>query len=193
MCHLLSQMQSNDNQMTSHEKRRFKIPEYARVFWNQAPMMQSASDTDLMITYDKDEIGRKAYALYDDPAAFYKDILTSNRNAYELIQENKPCPLNMDVEWYGLEDVSREQIGCIIHELRDYCLQKLTRNIDINVVKSSRFDSAYKLRLLHGKLRLELLTCTPRATKPDSQVEDSKIHTIWFRPLLFSTIITMEQ
>ena len=128
-------------QMTSHEKRKFKIPEYARVFWNQAPMMQSASDTDLMITYDKDEIGRKAYALYDNPAAFYKDILTSNRNAYELIQENKPCPLNMDVEWYGLEDVSREQIGCIIHELRDYCLQKLTRNIDINVVKSSRLTS----------------------------------------------------
>jgi len=127
--------------MTSHEKRKFKIPEYARVFWNQAPMMQSASDTDLMITYDKDEIGRKAYALYDNPAAFYKDILTSNRNAYELIQENKPCPLNMDVEWYGLEDVSREQIGCIIHELRDYCLQKLTRNIDINVVKSSRLTN----------------------------------------------------
>ena len=143
--HATSLMQSNATQMTSHEKRKFKFPEYAKVFWNQAPMMQSAADTDLMITYDKDKNGRKAYALYDNPAAFYKDILTSSRNAYELIQAKKPCPLHMDIEWYGQEDVSKEQLRCIIHEFRDYCLQTLSRNIDINVVKSSRLtDRGFK-------------------------------------------------
>ena len=131
-------MQSNDAQLTSHEKSKFKIPEYARAFWNQAPMIQNASDTDIMITYDKDNTGRKAYALFDNIASFYKDIHISNRNAYELIQENKRCPLHLDVEWYGLEDVSREQLGCIVHELRGYCFKELNRNIDINVLISSR-------------------------------------------------------
>jgi len=131
-------MQSNDAQLTSREKSKFKIPEYARAFWNQAPMMQNASDTDIMITYDKDNTGRKAYALFDNIASFYKDIHISNRNAYELIQENKRCPLHLDVEWYGLEDVSREQLGCIVHELRGYCFKELNRNIDINVLISSR-------------------------------------------------------
>ena len=131
-------MQTNDTQLTSHEKCKLKIPEYARAFWNQAPMMQSATDTDIMITYDKDKIGHKAYALFDSIASFYKDIRTSNCNAYELIQENKRCPLHLDVEWYGLEDVSREQLGFIVHELREYCLQELNRNIDINVLVGSR-------------------------------------------------------
>jgi len=133
-----SSIMQSGRPLTSHEKRNLKIPEYTKVFTKQDCMIEVASDMDFMVPYDIEEGGSKAYALYDSPAAFYKDLRNSNRNAYELIRPNRPCPLYFDIDYYGPEDDTREQLGVIVKHIRNHCFQALKRDIDINVLAGSR-------------------------------------------------------
>jgi hypothetical protein len=125
-------------QLSLSNKQKIRVPLTINWYWTQDKMMDDAPDGSIMFAWDKSDGGKKVYGSHNDAAVFFRALNNAFNYGYELIQEHKPCPLYLDIEWVGTHDVDHQRMRWIAAKIREYCSQFFDCTIDINVACSSR-------------------------------------------------------
>lgn len=135
------------------------LPPGGKWFYTQDAMMQHKkklkTGVPFVLSWDKDiEKRNKYFGVYESPRAFWESVQLSGlryRYAYEMIPENTPCRLYMDIEWKGEADKTHERIMDILNAFQEYCINELRRLPCLHLLCGSRpvsgtdFKNSYHL------------------------------------------------
>lgn len=114
-------------EVTQEDRHHHQFPDGGKWFRTQSGalhLFNTAKNPGFVVAWDKvgaESKGGKVYGYYRSIEDFHEALVHESgpveRCAYELIPENTPCRLYLDVEWEGIEDYEHSCIRWILEEI----------------------------------------------------------------------------